>query len=175
MGNRPPTKQLLRSNMPAGNNHPPLYQFGIPYTYDWMIAYAKRRHLKLELDPEEREEWGGMECIDMRKIDFEDGQDNAAFTILACHLSIQDIQKQCDFPFETGRPFTMEYDGILAFWSNYNMRDRCGRLVMKAAHYKRIAAELMQAMSEEGAKPQEPMWWFDWENDVVRLRLSRPA
>lgn len=171
MANRPPLLKLPRAKAPTSTNKPPLYRHGIPYTFDYMFAYAQRHHLTVDILPEERDSWGGRKVLDFADVlKFSHSPDRwLALRTCACTLSKAHIFDRCGLTLEQGRPFSLEYDGILSLWSNYNMKTRYRQFVRSPERFDKIVAALHEAMNEECEMGGmgELQWWYDWDNDVV--------
>ena len=64
------------------------------------------------------------------------------------------------------RPFSLEWDGMVSLWSNYDLDDRYSTLVRSRERFLDIVAKLKEAMYE-GGQENEIEWWYEWSNDVV--------
>ena len=51
-------------------------------------------------------------------------------------------------------------------WSNYNITERCLKVVKTRERRLNIEAKLKEAMYECGEE-NEMEWWYEWSNDVV--------
>ena len=84
---------------------------------------------------------------------------------VSCNLMLKDLSRRCGFVLEQGRPFSLEWDGIVSLWSNYDVEER----FEWCPDYEKVVEILKEAMNEtEEHKSLKAQWWFDWDNDVVR-------
>ncbi|PIL28820.1 hypothetical protein GSI_08865 [Ganoderma sinense ZZ0214-1] len=168
MENRPPQKKLPREMVAQNGSNPPLYHYGIPFMDQYMLEYAKRHHLTLELSPATREFFDGSPVLDFSKLTPEQEQDeelmnqllSAAGLLARCHM-----QERCGITLHVARPFSLEWDGMVSLWSNYDYRDRYSRLVGSRERFNTIVAKLKEAMYE-GGQENDIEWWYEWSNDV---------
>ena len=170
MANRPPRNALPLKLLPRRGRKPPLYNYGFPYTDKYALEYARRHHLTIPIADEDREAFGGRTILDMADIDdawMEADEEIGSFArSVSCTLMLKDLSHRCGFVLGQGRPFSMDWDGIVSLWSNYNVKDRfdlCG------SGYEKVVDILKDAMNEtEGHNSPGAQWWFDWDNNVVR-------
>lgn len=55
---------------------------------------------------------------------------------------------------------------MVSLWSNYNITERCLKVVKTREQRLNIEAKLKEAMYE-GGEENEMEWWHEWSNDVV--------
>ncbi|KAI0755596.1 hypothetical protein C8Q74DRAFT_1459650 [Fomes fomentarius] len=140
---------------PVATNHH-LHSFGFPYIYDFALRYAKRHHLTVEIDLEETWMFDGEDVFD-----FADIEDR--------HLAdpdmreFFDLKRRCKMPLDQDSPFALEWDGIIALWSNYNIRER----YQLCPDYDKVVEILREALNGE-EKTSTLQWWFDWWYGVFR-------
>ncbi len=171
MDNRGPSKTLPREMIPEDGSKPPLYHYGIPFTDHYMLKYAKRHHLTMKLQPNTREFFGGKEEFDFADISREDEEDEEFFNQLlsaGCSAAVRDIQTRCDITLHVARPFSLEWEGMVSLWSNYDMNERCLKLIGSRERFEKIVAKLKEAM-HEGGEENDIEWWYEWDNPVVSL------
>ncbi len=170
MENRAPRDSLPRAELASRHNQPPLHYFGFPYTTDFALRYAKRHHLTVEIDPEETCLFDDKDVFDFADIEdrhLADHDLREFFLSMAPFLMLVDLTHKCKMPLEEGRPFALQWDGIIALWSNYNIRERY-RL---CPDYEKVVEILREAMNDE-EQTSKLQWWFDWDNDVVSFLES---
>ncbi|KAM5546105.1 hypothetical protein V8D89_000231 [Ganoderma adspersum] len=164
----PSNKTLPREMIPKNGSKPPLYHYGIPFTDQYMLEYAKRHHLTIKLSPEARKFFDGKAEFAFADISREDEEDEVFFNQLlsaACSAAMHHIQKRCDVTLFIARPFSLHWDGMVSLWSNYNMTERCLKVVKTRERRLNIVAKLKEAMYE-GGEENEIEWWYEWSNDV---------
>ena len=180
MNNRGPKKKLPRHLVAKNLNgsKPPLYHYGIPFTDQYMFEYAKRHHLTLTLSAEPSEFFDGSPVLDFSKLTPEHEQDaelmnqllSAGSFLARCHM-----QERCGMTLHLARPFSLEWDGMVSLWSNYDFDDRYSKVVGSRERFLDIVAKLKEAM-HEGGQENELEWWYEWCNDVVGvLRFWRDS
>ena len=153
MENRGPSKTLPREMIPQNGSKPPLYHYGIPFTDRYMLEYAKRHHLTMKLLPEARKFFGGKAEFPFADISREDEEDEVFFNQLlsaGCFAAVRHIQKRCDVTLFIARPFSLHWDGMVSLWSNYNITERCLKVVKTRERRLNIEAKLKEAMYEGG-------------------------
>ena len=148
-----------------------MYHYGIPYTYKYALDYARHYHLTIAVADEDREAFGGRTILDMADIDdsqIEADKDIRLFAkSMSSMLMIEDLGRRCGFTLYQGRPFSKDWDGIVSLWSNHNVEERCEW----CPDYEKVVDTLKDAMNEvPGYDCLKPQWWFDFDNDVVRLK-----
>ena len=168
MANRPPRNALPLKLLPRPGYKPPLYHYGFPYTNEYALDYARRHHLTIPIADEDREAFGGRTILDMADLTnswIEADEEIRAFASVSRTLMLKHLSDKCGFVLGQGRPFSMEWDGIVSLWSNYNVEER----FELCPDYEKVVDILKGAMNEtEGHKSKKAQWWFDWDNDVVR-------
>ena len=167
MDKRPPKDSLSRKLIAKRGKAPPLYRYGFPFTRQYALDYARRHHLKLKLVDEDIEAFGGREELDLADIDDSWLQDRERWLFamgLSRNLMVADLSRRCGFSLDSGRPFALEWDGIISLWSNYNVEERW----IACADYDHVLAVLGEAMNEVDGHNSKVQWWFDWNNDLVR-------
>ncbi len=178
MENRGPRKRLSRELVVKNGSKPPLYHYGIPFTDRYMLEYAKRHHLTLKLSAETSKFFDGSPVLDFSKLTPEQEQDtelknqllSAASFLAQCHM-----EARCGMTLHVARPFSLEWDGMVSLWSNYDFDDRYSKLVGSRERFFDIVAKLKEAMYE-GGQENELEWWYEWCNDVVGvLHLRRDS
>ena len=165
MDKKPPKDSLHRKLIAKQGKTPPLYRYGFPFTREYAFDYARRHHLKLKLIDEDVEAFGGREELDLADIDDSSPQDREMWLFamgLSRTLMLVDLSRRCGFSLDSGRPFSLEWDGMVSLWSNYNVEERW----MSCAGY--VLAVLGDAMNEVCGHNSKVQWWFDWNNDLVR-------
>ncbi len=171
MRNRPPRDILPRSDLPNRRaDKPPLYYYGFPFTKQYAIDYAKRHRLKVQLDEDEREAFGGKEVFHFGDVDdnlMSDPEFRHFVIVASRFFMIEDLSKRCGFPLKRGRPFSLEWDGIIALWSNFDVKERYAM----CCNYDKVVEALTAAMNEGDGPESKLQWWYDWDNDVVRFIL----
>ncbi len=171
MDNRGPNKILPREMIPKDGSKPPLYHYGIPFTNQYMLEYAKRHHLIMKLQPSTRQFFDGKEEFDFADISPEDEADEDfmnAISGAACFAAMRDIEKRCDITLHMARPFSLEWDGMVSLWSNYDMNERCLKSIRSRERCQKIVVNLKEAM-HEGGEENDIEWWYEWDNPVVRV------
>ncbi|KAI1792671.1 hypothetical protein LXA43DRAFT_1093320 [Ganoderma leucocontextum] len=168
MENRGPMKKLPREVVAKNGSKPPLYHYGIPFTDRYLLEYAKRHHLTLKLRPETSEFFGGSPVLDCANISPEHEQDPDLFSQLlsvGSSLAARHIEDRCGITLHVARPFSLEWDGMLSLWSNYDLNERYSKLVGSRERFKDIVAKLKEAMYE-GGQENDIEWWYEWSNPV---------
>ncbi|KAI1792674.1 hypothetical protein LXA43DRAFT_1093323 [Ganoderma leucocontextum] len=170
MENRGPRKTLPRDMIAKNGSEskPPLYHYGIPFTDRYLLEYAKRHHLTMKLSPGTRVFFGGIPEFDFADISREQEEDAELMNQLlsaGSSAASRHIQDRCGITLHVARPFSMEWDGMLSLWSNYDMCDRCLKLVGSRERFKDIVAKLKEAM-HEGGQENDIEWWYEWSNPV---------
>ncbi|PIL28834.1 hypothetical protein GSI_08879 [Ganoderma sinense ZZ0214-1] len=167
--NRPPLKKLPREMIAKDGSKPPLYyHYGIPFTDQYMFEYAKRHHIALKLSPETSKYFDGSPVLDYSKLTPEQEQDAELMSQLrgaAGLLAVEHIQERCNITLHIARPFSLEWDGMVSLFSNFNFHDRYSRLIGSPERFKRIVAKLKEAMYE-GGQENDIEWWYEWDNPV---------
>ncbi|TFK83530.1 hypothetical protein K466DRAFT_528721 [Polyporus arcularius HHB13444] len=168
--NRPPRNILPRSELPNRRvDKPPLYYYGFPFTKQYAVDYAKRHRLTIELVDEDREAFDGKEVFDFGDVDDKlmSNPDLRRFVNIASqYLMVEDLSKRCRMRLQSGRPFCLEWDGIVALWSNFDVKERYARCY----NYDAVVETLTSAMNEGDGPESKLQWWYDWDNDVGVLR-----
>ncbi|KAI0752156.1 hypothetical protein C8Q74DRAFT_1452698 [Fomes fomentarius] len=168
MESRAPRDSLPRAELASRRNQPPLHYFGFPYTTDFALRYAKRHHLTIEIHPEETSEFDDKDVFDFADIEdrhLANPELREFFESMAPFLMRLDLRSKCKMPLEQGRPFALQWNGIIALWSNYNIRER----YQLCPNYEKVVEILREAMNDE-EQTSKLQWWFDWDNDVGVFR-----
>lgn len=167
MENRPPRDVLPRAELASRRVKPPLYYYGCPFTFKYALDYCKRHLLEIELAEEDMQYFGGKAVFNLADVD-ETHLSNPDLRVFlfttAAFMMIKDLSAKCGMPLLCGRPFSQEWDGIVALWSNYDIKDR----ILMCSHFQTVVDTLSAGMNEEG-HVSKPQWWFDWDNDVVSV------
>ncbi|EJF61578.1 hypothetical protein DICSQDRAFT_180597 [Dichomitus squalens LYAD-421 SS1] len=167
MANRPPRDALPNKLLPRPGQKLPLYHYGFPFTYKYAIEYARRHHLTIPLAEEDRETFGGQAVLDMAELDdarLAADEDIRVFAkSVSRNLMVRDLSRRCGYTLDTGRPFSMDWDGIVSLWTNYDVEER----FVWCYDHKKVVDILKGAMNEtEWHNSLKAQWWFDWDNDV---------
>ena len=167
MKNRPPRDVLPRRELAnRGPNKPPLHYYGFPFTKQYAIDYAIRHRLTVPLIGEVREVFGGKEVFDFGDVDdshFADPELRHFIVIASQHFMLRDLSDKCGMRLQSGSPFSLDWDGIVALWSNYDAKERYAICY----NYEEVVDVLRSAMNEGDGPESKLQWWFDWDNDVV--------
>ncbi len=67
------------------------------------------------------------------------------FVTMAPFLLFKDSKRKCKMPLDQGSPFALEWDGIIALWSNYNIRER----YQLCPDYAKVVDNLREALNDE--------------------------
>ena len=151
----------------------PLYAFGIGVSRKFIVDYARRHRLRLELDDDDLEDEEGHEdgerVFEIASIDDAALENPKTFhwaMILSSELMRKDLGKKCGFPFlKLACPFTRDWDFCVALWTNYSW----SQLKDLRPNTEMIVEKLLSAMGDIEGHDTKAQWWFDWDNDVVRL------
>ncbi|PIL27143.1 hypothetical protein GSI_10284 [Ganoderma sinense ZZ0214-1] len=168
-GDRPPRDVLPRNLVPrpGREKETPLYHYGFPFTARYAINYARRHHLTVEVDEEDREFFRGYTVLDFADIDDEwlesDSDLKRIATCISRTLMLGELSRRCRFALRMGRPFSDDWDGIVSLWTNANFDERFD----ECHDHEEVIEVLKDAMNEtKGHNSLKPQWWFDWNNDV---------
>ena len=166
-----PRDTLPRKLLPRRGRKPPLYHYGFPFTHQYAVEYARRHHLTIPVADEDREVFGGRTVLDMADISdawMQADEDIRLFAeCVSCSLMLKDLGRRCGFVLIEGRPFSKDWEGIVALWSNRNVKER----FEWCPDYEKVVDTLKDAMNEvPGYDCLNAQWWFDFDNDVVRLK-----
>ncbi|KAK0434305.1 hypothetical protein EV421DRAFT_1840546 [Armillaria borealis] len=128
--------EVYRVTGPACN--PPVFQYGFGLTFQRLIDYALQHHI-VEV-PENPEN--------------DDPEDIRGGLIIfsLCDVT-QYLQRLCRLPLTYVNPISLDYDVVIAMYSNYTQEDR---ELEDEDH-----AEVVQQMGEELGCPEGPMWYLD--------------
>nr|VWP01059.1 Cytochrome P450 51 [Ganoderma boninense] len=165
MEKKPPKDSLRRTLIPKRGQTPPLYRYGFPYTQQYALDYARRHHLKLKLIDEDIDAFGGREELDFADVDdtWLQERDSWVFAMgVSRSLMLRDLSQRCGFSLDAGRPFSLEWDGIISLWSNYTIEER----YMACPDHEEVLRVLEEAMNEVEGHNSKVQWWFDWNNDL---------
>ncbi|PIL28833.1 hypothetical protein GSI_08878 [Ganoderma sinense ZZ0214-1] len=168
MANRAPSKTLSRELIAKNGSKPPLYHYGIPFTDQYMLEYAKRHHLTVKLLPGAMKFFGGKPEFAFEDISREDEEDEVFMSQLlsaGCSAAVRHIGDRCDIPLHLARPFSLHWDGMVSLWSNYDINERSLTWIRSRERCENIMAKLKEAMYE-GGEENEIEWWYEWNNDV---------
>ena len=170
----------------------PLYTFGIAVSKRFIIDYARRHRLRLELDDDDfddfRDEEGhiddaaledekkfygdGGRVIEIANIDDAALEDEKTFysaLSLSYTLVCKDLGKKCGFPYlEMSSPFTRDWESCVVLWTNYSWSELKGL----RPDTEKIVEKLLSAMGDIEGHDTKARWWFDWDNSVVCLHTS---
>ncbi|RPD54213.1 hypothetical protein L227DRAFT_354422 [Lentinus tigrinus ALCF2SS1-6] len=164
--NRPPRDILPRRELAGrGPSKPPLHYYGFPFTKQYAIDYARRHHFTVPLMEDERDVFGGKEVFDFSEINeshFADPEVAHFIVVASRHFMLKDLSDKCGLQLQSGRPFSLEWDGIVALWSNYDVKER----YPLCYDYDEVVDILTSAMNEGDGPKSKLQWWFDWDNDV---------
>ena len=166
MENRPPRDVMSRHELANRNTKPPLHYYGFPFTTQYAIDYAKRHHLTIELAEEDREAFGGKTVFDFGDVNdshFADPDLRHFVVVGSRHLMFKQLSRKCGMHLHSGHPFSLEWDGIIALWSNYDVKERW----RMCYNFDDVVEILTSAMNEGDGPESKLQWWFDWDNDVV--------
>ncbi|EJF61591.1 hypothetical protein DICSQDRAFT_180605 [Dichomitus squalens LYAD-421 SS1] len=158
MANRPPRDVLPRKLLPGPDRKPPLYHYGFPFTRTYALDYVCHRHLPVDIPEEDREEFGGRQrgYAGLRDV----------YILLP---DGQGPEGKCHFGLNHGRPFSLEWDGIVSLWTNYNFDERYAY----CPDDEKVIKTIKDALAEvEGRRSLKAQWWFDWDNDVGLFHLQ---
>ncbi|KAI1792245.1 hypothetical protein LXA43DRAFT_1007257 [Ganoderma leucocontextum] len=164
MDKKRPKDSLRRTLIAKPGKTPPLYRYGFPFTREYPLDYARRHHLKVKLVGEDIEAFGRQE-LDMADVDDSWFQDREMWLFamdISRNLMLQDLSRRCGFTLDSGRPFSLEWDGIVSLWSNYNVEERW----MACPDHEHVLEVLREAMNEVEGHTSKVQWWFDWNNDL---------
>ena len=157
--------------MPSNGSKPPVYRFGFAFKGEFMLAYARAHGLTMILESDAiRSMFDGkdsMNFADLEDRDLEDKSFRDALIYVATLLVEEELTRRCAFPLVLCYPFSEEWDGMFALWSNYDLRERFGKFIPTKERYQSILATLHAALTTPEHDSQ-PLWWFDSDNDVVR-------
>ena len=127
MQNRPPRDVLPRAEIASGDDTPPLYYYGCPFTFKYALEYSMRHRLEIELAEEDMHLFGGktvFNLADLEETHLGNPDLEVFLSTTAAFMMIKDLSAKCGMPLVCGRPFSEEWDGIVALWSNYDIKDR---------------------------------------------------
>ncbi|KAI0311228.1 hypothetical protein OF83DRAFT_1069144 [Amylostereum chailletii] len=166
MDNRPPMAILPRDYLPVNGSKPPLLFYGFPFKKDYLANYARRHALEHWLSEIDRISLG---TDAIRFAEFKDEDFTMPVMMLCSTVVINHLEAACgDIRLDVGTPLSFEWDGIVAFWSNYTMEARLEELKRgKPSTLEEVVAIVGKAMNEDGHET-ELKWWWDFQNDVVR-------
>ncbi|KAI0311231.1 hypothetical protein OF83DRAFT_1151749 [Amylostereum chailletii] len=163
MDNRPPVDIIPSTSVAENGSTPPLLYYGFPYKSQFMVNYARRHSLELPLVEEDRISHG---TDALRTAEVKDEDVTWRMRVIAAELVARHLGHACGGIFlHIGSPFTFEWDGILALWSNYDMLDRHGRMRARGHTLEEVTAIIGKAMNEDGQETKI-QWWWDFQNDV---------
>ncbi|TBU42010.1 hypothetical protein BD309DRAFT_964072 [Dichomitus squalens] len=173
MANRPPRDVLPRKLLPGPDRKLPLYHYGFPFTRTYALDYVCHRHLPVDIPEEDREEFGGRSVLDMAELTDEwlaANEDMQVFAMsISSFLMVKDLSRKCHFGLNHGRPFSLEWDGIVSLWTNYNFDERYAY----CPDDEKVIKTIKDALAEvEGRRSLKAQWWFDWDNDVGLFHLQ---
>ena len=166
MDKKRPKDSLRRTLIAKNGKTPPLYRYGFPYTQQYALDYARRHHLKIKLVGDDIEAFGGREELDFADVDdsWLQERDSWVFVMAVSRsLMLQDLSRRCGFSLDAGRPFSLEWDGIISLWSNYTIEERW----LACPGHEEVLRVLEEAMNEVEGHNSKVQWWFDWNNDIV--------
>ena len=168
MRNRPPRDVLPKREVAGRRNKPPLHYSGFPFTIEYAVEYARRHALTIQLAEEDYEAFGVKAVFNFADVDDSQLAPGSELRIFikttACHLMVKDLAKKCRMVLQTGRPFSLEWDSIVALWSNYDVRERHA---VTGWRFDEIVDVLKAGMNEGDGPESKLQWWFDWDNNVV--------
>lgn len=167
MNKKRPKDSIRRKLIAKPGETPPLYRYGFPFTRQYALDYARRHHLKIKLADEDVEAFGGREELDFADVDDSWLQDRDMWLFamaVSRTLMLADLSRRCGFSLDLGRPFSLEWDGIISLWSNYTVEERW----LACGDHEHVLAVLNSAMNEVEGNNSKAQWWFDWNNDLVR-------
>ena len=76
------------------------------------------------------------------------------------------IETRCGITLDVARPFSMEWDGAVSLWSNYDMKECCLKSVRSRRRFHDIVAKLKEAI-HEGGQQSDIEWRYEWDNPIV--------
>lgn len=177
MENRPPIRNLPKKAFPASGTVRPkqtLYHFGVPISRRFGFAYAQHFHLTIELEEEDRDEYGGKTVLNFADIDettIQDPHELGSIRGLAELLMLDHLGEKLGFRGLTiERPFSSRWEYMVALWSNRSFNDLKQRRPWMDA--KKLAKDLLDVLSVvDEAHDDQVRWWFDWNNGIVRSSI----
>ncbi|KAI0311229.1 hypothetical protein OF83DRAFT_775313 [Amylostereum chailletii] len=162
MDNRPPVDIIPSTSVAENGRKPPLLFYGFPYKYQFMVNYARRHSLELELVEEDRISHG---TDALRFAEVKDEDVTWRMEVIAAELVARHLGHACGgIKLHIGSPLSFEWDGILALWTNYDMYEQHRWMGIRGYTLKEVVA-IIHAMNEDGHKT-EIKWWWDFQNDV---------
>ena len=173
MANRPPLDTLPDILRPRIDHKPPKYFFGVPVTSGYVVEYARRRHLKLYLEEDDAEYalFGGKKVLDMADLDDDALRDpNTRSTVITAsrQLTLNDLTARCQSPHLIyGHPFCRLWHSMVALWTNYTFE----QFDHPYLDLERLTSTLLSALDVVEGHGDKVQWWFEWQNNVVRLIL----
>ncbi|TBU57303.1 hypothetical protein BD310DRAFT_929762 [Dichomitus squalens] len=173
MANRPPRDVLPRKLLPGPDRKPPLYHYGFPYTDQYALDYVRHHHLTMAIADEDRDAVGGRTVLDMADLDdawLAADKDIRGFaSSMSPFLMVKDLSQKCRFTLSNGRPFSLEWDGIISLWTNYNFDERYAY----CPDDEKVIKIVTDALAEvEGRRSLKAKWWFDWDNNIGLFNLQ---
>ena len=178
MAKRPPLRNLPKKAFPPkGTVRPsqPLYHFGVPISRRYALAYARHFHLTFDVEERDRAGFGGKEIVDIADIDeasLESQGDKNSLHLLAQMLMLDHLKDKLGgfYNLSLGRPFSPHWECMVSLWSNHDFNEvKDPRINMK-----KLAASLLDALSVIDGDDARFLWWFNWDNNVVRIYLCIP-
>ena len=95
----------------------------------------------------------------------------ALFVFSAREAMISHLSRKCKISLNSGRPFGIDWDGIVSLWSNYDVEEQW----KWCRDYDKVVSILEKEMNAEGVQEEgvrsELFWYLDWRNNVVSARL----
>nr|VWP01428.1 Neutral alpha-glucosidase AB [Ganoderma boninense] len=168
MRNRAPRRDLRRSELALNGRKPPLWRFGFPFKRQYALEYARRHALTIKIAEADKDAFDGRDVLDFSETDdtwLEDKELAVFLKSTSEMLMVEDLSRKCGFKLRIGSPFTYDWDGLVALWSNYDIVEKvkeCGR-----HNYDKVETILTEAMNEGKQHPDSfGEWWFDWNNEV---------
>ena len=156
-----------------------MYYYGYPYTTDYPVRYAMKHHFQIDVNDRDREYFGlpPVEEAPDAKLDYANltaEQLNDAHTLRFVAMSADwlfqnHLREICKWPLDVARPFSAEWDAVIALWSNHDVEWLWPACDPKYDEIIRILEEEMND-TECQLDPEvrsKLAWYFDWENDIV--------
>ncbi len=179
MNNLPPRKKIPPRLLASSGNNVPYLLYGWPFNKNYMVEYARRHHLVYPTTEYNRKAFGGIDEFHFDQLTDDDLKDESkmpGYRMIALNLVNLRLIRATGLHLERGRPFTSEYDDMLALYSNRTIEEHIA-IPELLRLFDKGKAIIHAAMNEGNTGNEiELRWWWSSDGSGVvrdcRLRIG---